>query len=478
MVALLLIILCGLLLRVYTATDLYLHAWDERYHALVAKNLITDPLRPMLYKNPVLPYDYQHWAGNHIWVHKQPIPLWTMALSMSIFGVNEIALRIPSIILTTLGIGVTFYIAKYLFNNRIGIIAAFLYSIHGLIIEITAGRVATDHIDAFFLFFIQLSVLLAIKYFQSKKVILNILCGVSIGIAILSKWLPALIVLPIWLLLAIDSKQLNRKEAIINFLILLAVIAIISVPWQWYIFSKFPQEAHWESSFNLKHITTALENHGQPFYYHFDKVRIIYGEIIYLPLLWFFYKTIKHLKNYKRLILTIWVLIPLLFFSIAKTKMQAYTLFTAPALFIITALFWEYLFIYRKRFNFKGLIIIILFLLIALPIHYSIERIKPFAIRERDPQWTKELRELNKRIDDTAKIVIFNAEHPIETMFYNDCVAYSTTPDPFTLNDLDKQGYKIYIREEMKNESENYDNQNLDIILIGHNTQYRRWKGI
>lgn len=478
MIALILIMLCGLLLRIYAATDLYLHAWDERYHALVSKNLIGDPLRPMLYSNPVLPYDYKNWIGNHIWVHKQPVPLWSMALSMSIFGVNEIALRLPSIVLTTLGIGITFYIAKYLFNNRVGIIAAFLYSIHGLIIEITAGRVATDHIDVFFLFFIQLSVLLAIRYFQSRRVVFNLLCGISIGMAILSKWLPALIVLPIWLLLAFDSKAFNRRETIINFLLLLVVIIIISMPWQWYIFNKFPQEAHWESSFNLRHINEALENHGQPFYYHFDKVRILYGEIIYLPLIWFFYKTFKNLKNYKRLILSIWVFIPFVFFSIATTKMQAYTLFTAPALFIITALFWEYLFVYRKRFKYKGLIIIILFLLIALPVRYSIERIKPFAIRERNPQWTKELRELNEQLGDDKEILVFNSEHPIETMFYTDYVAYSTIPDSSTLSYLDKKGYEIYIRKKMNTELKNNGNQKDDIILTGHNTRYSKWQGL
>ena len=153
--ALILIMLCGLILRLYTSSDLFLHTWDERYHALVAKNLMDNPLLPTLYNNPVLPYDFQNWTENHIWVHKQPFPLWTMAMSMSLFGVNEIALRLPSIILTTLGIGITFQIAKSLFNNRVGIIAAFLYSIHGLIIEVTAGRVTTDHTDVFFLFFIR-----------------------------------------------------------------------------------------------------------------------------------------------------------------------------------------------------------------------------------------------------------------------------------------------------------------------------------
>ncbi len=74
---------------------------------------------------------------------------------MWLFGVNEIALRIPSIVLTTTGILLMFFIGSYFINKKAGYLAAFLYSINGLIIELTAGRVATDHIDIFFLFFVQ-----------------------------------------------------------------------------------------------------------------------------------------------------------------------------------------------------------------------------------------------------------------------------------------------------------------------------------
>ncbi|MFT5169209.1 MAG: hypothetical protein ACI8P3_004457 [Saprospiraceae bacterium] len=47
-VAILLILLCGFLLRLYVAGDFYLHDWDERYHAVVAKNLMDHPLKPTL----------------------------------------------------------------------------------------------------------------------------------------------------------------------------------------------------------------------------------------------------------------------------------------------------------------------------------------------------------------------------------------------------------------------------------------------
>ena len=69
--ALCLIVILGFGLRAYSASDRYLHNWDERYHALVAKNMIEHPLRPTLYENPVLPFDSKDWERNHIWLHKQ-----------------------------------------------------------------------------------------------------------------------------------------------------------------------------------------------------------------------------------------------------------------------------------------------------------------------------------------------------------------------------------------------------------------------
>jgi 4-amino-4-deoxy-L-arabinose transferase len=114
--SILFIVLSGLIFYFFTASDFFLHAWDERYHALVAKNLLKHPFYPTLYDNPILPYDYRSWVGNHIWVHKQPLPLWLMAGSMKIFGINEIALRLPSIIMSTAGIFLTFRIGSFFFQ--------------------------------------------------------------------------------------------------------------------------------------------------------------------------------------------------------------------------------------------------------------------------------------------------------------------------------------------------------------------------
>lgn len=444
-IAVLLLLVCGLILRFYTSADFFLHAWDERFHALVAKNLIQHPLKPTLYDNPILPYDFRNWPANHIWVHKHPLPLWTMALSMWVFGVNEIALRLPSILLSTLGIGLTFSIASYFFNKKIGYLAAFFFSINGLIIELAAGRVATDHVDIFFLFFILLAIYFSIVFSQKQKTIYNILAGVSIGAAILSKWLPALIVLPIWLLIVSNSKNFKPKQILFQFVLLVAVCFFVFLPWQIYIFRMYPLEANWETGFYLKHLTEALDEQTGPFYYFIDRIRINYGELIYLPLGWFSWKTIKDFKDKKRLAIFLWFWVPFLFFSMVTTKMQAYIVFTSPALFIMAAEFWNMLSDYKKAHKPKWLFNLVLLLLIALPIRYSIERIKPFTQLDRRPQGVVELKGLNQR--NIANGVLFNYDKPIQAMFYTNLTVYPIIPDKEVITDLIEKGYTIIIND-------------------------------
>jgi len=441
--ALLLLIICGFILRFYTSADFFLHPWDERYHALVAKNLIQHPLLPTLYNNPILPNNYKDWTASYVWLHKQPLPLWTMAASMRIFGVNEIALRIPSIIFTTLGIWLTFYIGSYFFNKKTGYLAAFLYSINGLIIEITGGRVATDHTDVFFLFFIELAIFFSIVFIQKRKTIYTVFVGLSIGAAILSKWLPALIVLPIWLLLIIDSGNFKPKAIVFQSVFLVGITLAVFLPWQLYIYTNFPLEAAWEAGFNLKHFTQVLEKQTGHFYYFIDRMRINYGELIYLAVVWFLWKTYKDRNNLKQWAICIWAFIPIIFFSFAKTKMQAYILFVAPALFILIAEFYFMLTDYKKTYAYKWLINVVLLLLLVLPVRYMFERVKPFETENRNPQWVINLKEINKR--GIKKGVLFNYDKPIEAMFYTNLTSYAILPERSLLQKLIRQGYFVII---------------------------------
>ena len=444
--AIALMILSGLGLYFYVSADFFLHFWDERYHALVAKNLINHPLVPTLYDNPVLPYDYRNWSTNHVWMHKQPLPLWGIAGSMWLFGINEIALRLPSIILASTAIYLIFSVGSYLFDRKVGYLAAFLASINGLLITLVGGRTATDHVDVFFMFFILLAIYLSIQYIKKEQTIYSFLIGVSIGFAILSKWLPALIVLPIWVLLVWDSEKFNLKTILVQFVIILITLTAIFLPWQLYTFSVFPKESIWESSHNIKHLHESLDGHSTSIFFFFNRIRVNYGEYIYLPLAWFVWKVLKDSKNKKRLAVLIWFMIPFLFFSIAKTRMQAYILFTAPALFFMVAEFFFLLVRYKNERRFKWIFSIILALFVLLPIRYSIERLTIFELKDRNPKWVMDLRDLKK--ENIENGILFNYDHPIEAMFYTDLTVYPNIPKKKTITKLSHQGYKIIVNDD------------------------------
>src|SRR5687768_11870528 len=77
----------GFVLRLLmTNTDPFIYDWDEQYHALVAKNLADHPGIPKLYSEPLLHPEEMRWDKNHIWLHKPPLFLWLIAMSIKIFG--------------------------------------------------------------------------------------------------------------------------------------------------------------------------------------------------------------------------------------------------------------------------------------------------------------------------------------------------------------------------------------------------------
>ena len=92
----------------------------------------------------------------------------------------------------------------------------------------------------------------SIRFSVTQKPYLNVLVGVCTGAAVLSKWLPALIVFPIWLLIIMDSKKFQLRQVVIHFIILVVTCVVVFLPWQLYIFEMFPKEAKWEAGFNVK----------------------------------------------------------------------------------------------------------------------------------------------------------------------------------------------------------------------------------
>ncbi len=162
-----------------------------------------------------------------------------MSLFSSFTLVTVWTYRIPSLLLSTAGVLAIFLIVRKLFDKRVGYVAGFLFAIHGLVLEVTSGRVATDHFDLHFLAFVTFSVWFAIRANHVTRVNL-IWSGFFLGCAILSKWLPALIVLPLYFIKRYESRSL--LQLLQDMRIVLFVAALIALPWQLFSYINYPLE--------------------------------------------------------------------------------------------------------------------------------------------------------------------------------------------------------------------------------------------
>ncbi len=219
--------------------------------------------------------------------------------------------------------------------------------------------------------------------------------------------------------------------------------AAISIPWQLYILHAFPLEAQWEYRYNSMHLFHAIESHEGGFFYHFDHLRMKYGELVYLPVAWFTGRAFKSRKSTDLALLT-WFWGPYLFFSLAATKMEAYTLIAAPAVFIITGIAFVRLAAYAKEYSrYRIGIQIIRACLVLLPVRYSLERIKPFTVLDRDPEWNREIKALGRNNSVNNRTVFVHCRHPVELMFYTDAVAYEQQVDTATRGRLIRADFVV-----------------------------------
>lgn len=460
-----LILLGGLILRLSVGVDNYLHDWDERYHALVSKNLMDQPLLPLLYKDALLYYDMSDFTNNHVWLSKPPLALWLASISMHLFGVNEIAFRMPSMLLSAFSMLITYKAAKILFNDKVALLAAFFYSVNGMIIELAGGRISSDVVETTFIFFVGLSMLYLIRAFNGEKRTgtYAFLCGIFTGLAFLSKWHPAMLTLIIFFIILFVARQ-DKMQKLSAVCMLMSGFLVTAVPWCLYCFLAFPEESAAMFSAVMLPLTHTIQGHDGSVFYYLDQIRIMFGELIYLPLLWFIYKFYKKADK-NSLILILWFAIPLLVFSLSQTKRSNYILISAPAYFIITACFYYYM----KNMNLTGirkyLKLVVLILILLLPVRYAVERIKPFKEINIDDAWKVALVKWDER--NAGKKVLFGYSDPIEAMFYTSAIVYSVIPDVDTLINIQNRGYDIFLNNHNNNlEVNNYISRGMKIISV------------
>ena len=469
----------------FASIDPFLYMWDEQFHVLVAKNLMDDPLKPMLYREAIHDFWYQGWSSNVIWLHKPPLFMWQMALSMSVFGVNEIAARLPDIFMHSVMVLFIYRIGSYSVNARTGFYAALLYAFAHFPLELITGWYVNDHNDKTFIFYITASFWALFEYKEKGDSRWVYLIGIFTGCAVLVKLLAGLLVFGPWFLSIIFLYKKDCFKIRLYFPIIksLAICLIIVLLWNVYAIIKYPDEAIHELFYTASHLTETLEGKFGDYFFHIEAMKILFVNynyihyIILASIIILFFRVRK--KEYYVIILSAIVAVYVIF-TLACTKMESFTAIVSFLIFIAFSASIDYIltFIYRKR---KSIIRnIVAFIVIAylsfivfdpsrsLSQHVSYD-LSEFNFRNAKIREAIYFRKINEYLKG-EKYVVYNADFNlwshISGMFYTSYICYSFIPSVKQIEEAMNKGYKVAVLDLEGLPKHITNNPNVKVIKI------------
>lgn len=187
-ILLLVILGFAVLTRFYNIENPQKYYFDEVYHAITIKYVAENN-----------PWAFEWWhppiePGVMIdWLHP-PLAKYIQAIGVLIFGFNSFGWRVGS---AAMGVGIiflTYHLGKILFSKKVGLLAAFIVSLDGLLL--VQSRIAMN--DVHVTFFI-LATLILYRYYRNAvdfrkitntthQLILFFLVASSSGLALATKW--------------------------------------------------------------------------------------------------------------------------------------------------------------------------------------------------------------------------------------------------------------------------------------------------
>ncbi len=340
---LVLILLGSLALNTHRIGHPGLHYFDESFHAIVARNLLKHPLTPTLVDAPYLPYDPTRWGEARVWLHKPILPLWTIAASYALLGVNTTALRLPSALLATGAVALTFLIGRILFDRRTALIAAGLQAICPAITMLLQGYLFSDHVDIALLFWVEVGVFFLIRAIRSGSWPDVLAVGVAQGLAYLSKSYLAAILTGLaataWALPRVGLSGPDESRLKLRHLLGLVGATLATVaPWTIHCARSFPVEFAHEHGYIFTHLGDGVEGWGGPWDRLFFDYLITLYHAFYTPLIvagMALARTALARRRMPLLFVFAWFLGVLAPHAISATKTPSATLIAMPAGFLL-----------------------------------------------------------------------------------------------------------------------------------------------
>ena len=316
--------------------------WDEINFAEAAREMLVtgDYLRVVI--------DYQPF-----W-EKPPLFIWLQAISMSLFGVNEFAARLPNLICGVATFLVLYNVGSQLFDKKFGLVWVLTYA--GCFLP--QLYFMSGIIDPVFNLFIFLSIYYLHQSFMSgldnRWVALS---GLFIGLALLTKGPVALL---IYGLTAIALYLMNRDKLNASFNRVVKqgsifVMVVIAVSFLYYGVELIKNGTWFFEEFinyQLRLLSSGEASHGQPFYYHFVVLLLgcLPASILMFGALKKYLNDNENQQAFKQL-MVILLIVVLLIFSSVTTKIVHYSSLCYYPITFLAAYYLHHVMYKRAEWN-------------------------------------------------------------------------------------------------------------------------------
>ncbi|MFJ2709286.1 lipid IV(A) 4-amino-4-deoxy-L-arabinosyltransferase [Pseudomonas sp. NPDC087346] len=271
-----------------------------------------------------------NWVSPHFmglrYFEKPIAGYWMIAIGQELFGQNLFGVRFASALSTLLSGLLCFLIARRMWNEpRKSFICALLY----MSFTVVAGQAGYANLDPQFTFWVNLS-LVALWFAVDSRTsgqrmagwgVLGLACGMGFMTKGFLAWLlPVLIALP-WMLW-----QKRWRELLIYGPVAIAVAILISLPWVLAVHSQEPD--YWRFFFWHEHIRRFAgedAQHDAPWWFYLPL--LVAFSLPWVGMLPTALKQAWQTRTQPKIaFLLLWLLMPLLFFSLSKGKLPTYIL--------------------------------------------------------------------------------------------------------------------------------------------------------
>ena len=306
---------------------------DESRYAQVARDMMerADWVTPKLQGEP--------------WLDKPPLYYWAAAGSMRLLGETEAALRLPSALAASATCLAVACIGAWWFGFATGLRSALVLSASlGMILY---GRAAI--MDALLTLALTIGLGAYALYVTTRPSVWWLLtASVALGFGFLAKGpiaiaLPLLIVVPFHWLEHRRGTETRRPTlpGVAHLALSLMCFLAVVMPWHVAILEKTGWE-YVEIFFlqnNVDRFFTTVHRHPGPFYYYLPVLGVAL-----LPWSGFapaaIVRAVRAVES-RRLFLLLWIAMPLLFFSVSRSKLPGYVLPVLPPFALLIGLLWK-----------------------------------------------------------------------------------------------------------------------------------------